>query len=106
MTNKIENIKRHSELSEKAIERYLCKRVVEEGGLCLKYSSFTDTGYPDRLVMFSGICFWVELKSKGKKTTKLQEYRISRIRSLGFSVYVCDSKEKIDCILKELGGEL
>ena len=76
MKKSIENIVRHSEVSEKAIEAYLNKRCKENGLLCLKYSNANVTGYPDRLVCcINGKVIWVELKSKGKKPTKLQEIR-------------------------------
>ena len=67
MKKQVENIVRHSEVSEKAIEAYLVKRCKESGLLCLKYSNANTTGYPDRLVCLPhGNVVWVELKSKGK----------------------------------------
>lgn len=48
------NLSRNSEESEKAIESYLCHLVREAGGIPLKYSSGTSTGYPDRLLLFPG----------------------------------------------------
>lgn len=35
--------------------------------------------------------FYVELKSTGEKPTKRQEFVISRLRSMGFTVYVIDT---------------
>ena len=39
MKANVENIVRHADVSEKAIERYLCDQVKNLGGVCLKYSS-------------------------------------------------------------------
>ena len=39
MSKKIDNIVRHAEVSEKAIERYLAACVKELGGICLKYAN-------------------------------------------------------------------
>lgn len=97
MKNSIENIVRHSEVSEKAIEAYLNKRCNENGLLCLKYSNANVTGYPDRLVCcINGKVVWVELKSKGKKPTKLQEIRHQELRDLGHEVWVVSSKPEVD----------
>ena len=97
MKKQVENIVRHSEVSEKAIEAYLVKRCKESGLLCLKYSNANTTGYPDRLVCFSfGGVVWVELKSKGRKPTKLQEIRHQELRDLDHKVWVISSKPEVD----------
>ena len=93
---------RYSEESEKDIEKRLVREVTHRGGLCLKYSNPADRGYPDRLcVMPKGITFWVELKSKGRKPTKLQQSRIAHLRDLGQSVNVIDSAAEMDDLLKQ-----
>ncbi len=97
MKKKVENIVRHSEVSEKAIEAYLVRRCKESGLLCLKYSNANTTGYPDRLVCLSHCnVVWVELKSKGKKPTKLQEIRHQELRDLDHKVWVISSKPEVD----------
>ena len=71
------------EYSEKYLERKLVERIKAHGGLCLKFASVTEAGYPDRLcLMPNGKTLWVELKTTGRKPTKLQER--------GFAVYVVD----------------
>ena len=47
MKKSVDNILRHSELSEKSIERYLFDRVRQSGGVCLKYSNPNMGGYPE-----------------------------------------------------------
>ena len=86
-----------NEKSEKWLERELCRRVKELGGVALKYSSATRTGYPDRVCLLpEGVTVWVELKSKGKHPTALQSMRIADMRALGSAVHVVDSVEKLE----------
>jgi hypothetical protein len=97
----INNIVNHAQVSEKAIERYLVEQVKSWGGICLKYSSLNVVGYPDRLVMLpGGFVMWVELKSKGKKPTKLQTIRRKELESIGQYVATIDSKAGVDEIKK------
>lgn len=96
------NISEHSERSEKAIEQYLCERLERLGGIALKYSNDLRTGYPDRLCLLpDGHTFWVELKSKGKHPRAIQQIRITELRDLGQRVYVADSRELVDLIIKK-----
>lgn len=79
------------EYSEKYLERKLVERIKAHGGLCLKFASVTEAGYPDRLcLMPHGRTLWVELKTTGRKPTKLQEIRHQELRERGFAVYVVD----------------
>lgn len=99
----IDNIVKHAEVSEKAIERYLCEVVKKLGGVCLKYSNANMVGYPDRVALMpGGQCLWFELKSKGRKVSKVQAIRIEQLASIGHKVYVCDSKESINLIFADL----
>lgn len=88
------------ETSEKWLERYLTMRVRLTGGRALKYQNPIETGFPDRLLLYpGGVALWVELKSKGKKPTEMQQHRMGQLRKLGFRVWVADSKEKIEEIV-------
>ena len=105
--DKIQNIVKHAEVSEKAIERYLCRQVKKLGGVCLKYSNPEAVGYPDRVVLMpGGRCLWFELKSKGRTVTKVQAIRIGQLESIGHTVYVCDSKESINSVFSDLGYDI
>lgn len=93
----MERIIRHADLSEKSIERYLSERVKSVGGLCLKYANPGESGYPDRLVVLPrGVIRWVELKSRGKKPTRLQSLRHAELERRGHIVHVVDSRERVD----------
>lgn len=98
--NRIDEISKNAEISEKAIERYLVASVAQLGGMALKYYNAHSTGYPDRIVILPNRpVFWVELKSKGKKLRPLQEYRQAELRRRGQHVYTCDSIPQVDEVL-------
>ena len=101
MKKNIKNIVRHAEVSEKAIERYLCDQVKSLGGICLKYANAGMVGFPDRVCLLpGGVTVWVELKSKGEKPKVLQGIRFQQMESIGHPVHVCASKTEIDEVLK------
>jgi hypothetical protein len=88
---------------EKMIEAYLVKRIRSLGGECEKFTSPARRSVPDRIVsMPGGKLIFVELKSKGKHATELQERDHIRRREMGFDVRVIDSKEGVDALIKEL----
>lgn len=103
MMNGLKKIAQHAELSEKAIERKLVAECRNRGLLCIKFSSSTDIGFPDRLVLADGgRASWVEVKSTGKKPRKAQLIRHEQLRALGFHVYVIDKASQIEPLLEEL----
>lgn len=91
------NIADHADVSEKSIERYLVEQAKQNGLPCLKYSNPNMVGYPDRLLVLpGGSVVWVELKSKGRKPTKIQQMRIAGLRNRGHYVWVIDNRKSID----------
>lgn len=98
-------LKNNSEISEKAIEAYLVRKVKAIGGRALKYAG--ESGFPDRLILMpEGKAYWVELKSSGEKPRKLQQVRIEDLILMGFHVWVCDSKQSVDEILEFIKDEI
>lgn len=86
--------------TEKWLERELVRKIEARGGLALKYSNGQTTGYPDRLVLLpGGRLVFVELKTKGRKPTKLQALRHEQLRGLGFPVFVIDCIEALNFFL-------
>lgn len=95
-----EKIYRNCELSEKALERRLVKEVKKLGFLSVKMQDPMNGGLPDRLIVIpGGRVVWVELKSRGKKPTLLQESRIKNLNAYGHVVFVADSREDIDEVI-------
>lgn len=102
--DRIEKITRHSEVSEKAIEKYLTDRVRDMGGVCLKYSNPAMAGYPDRVCLLpGGATVWIELKSRDGRLSGIQRIRIAGMRRMGHTVCVCRSRADIDSVLN--GGQ-
>lgn len=91
-----------AETSEKRLEQQVTQITEAQGGLSIKLLS-TLSGLPDRLLLMpDGRAIFVEVKSAGKRPTKLQTWWLSRIRALGFSAYVVDGKEALLSLLNEL----
>lgn len=87
-------------LRESDIEAYLVKRVERAGGIAYKFTSPQRRNVPDRLVLLMSNGFFVELKAPGKEPTSAQLREHLRIENLGFNVYVCDSYDSVDEIVK------
>ena len=88
---------------EKEVEKALVKSVKGLGGYCIKLTSPSMDGRPDRMVFLSdGKFAFVELKAKGKKPRPLQMKRIDDFRKLGFRSFVIDDKEQIGGVIDEI----
>jgi hypothetical protein len=88
-------------MRENVIEAYLRDKVKEIGGRAYKFVSPGNSGVPDRLVLLpGGKNIFVELKAQGRKSTAIQLLQQKRIEDLGFQVFVIDSKEKVDELIK------
>lgn len=90
-------ITRRAEVSEKALEPELVRRLNADLGLeCLKYFNPNKPGYPDRLILLpGGRVVWVEVKSRGVKPRPMQVYRHDFLRRMGHIVEVVDSPDGI-----------
>ena len=92
-------------VKEITVETYLRKRVEAMGGMAYKFVSPQNAGVPDRVVcMPGGKLFFVELKRPREEPRALQLAQIRRLRKLGQTVYVADSKEAVDAVLREATG--
>lgn len=87
-------------MRESVIESYFCKQVKAAGGLERKFTSPGRRGVTDRLVVFpGGRVSFVELKATGKKPRADQLREHNRLKKLGCSVLVIDSKEMVDAFI-------
>ena len=87
---------------ERDIEAYLRKEVLKLGGKAYKFKSPGTKGVPDRLVILpGGISFFIETKRPGEKPRPDQVIQITKLRALGQTVDVLDTKEKIDKYLSK-----
>lgn len=81
-------------MRESELEARFRAQVAQAGGKAYKLISPGNAGVPDRLVILpGGKVGFVELKRKGEKPRKLQEYRMRELRSLGCCTAVVDDME-------------
>jgi Holliday junction resolvase len=80
---------------EKDIEARLVKLVKRHGGAAYKFNSVNNRSVPDRVCIFSGKTFFVEVKRPGKKLTANQEIKIKEMRSLGGVVWWVSTFEEV-----------
>lgn len=89
-------------MRESVIECYLKQRFRKAGGSVRKVRWIGHNGAPDRLVMLGGDHALVELKKPGEtpESHQIREHR--RLREAGFTVFVFDSLEEIDWLIREM----
>lgn len=92
--------------SEKKTESYLIERTRALGGQSYKWSSPNNRGVPDRICLFPfNTILFVEVKSEGKKPSKLQQLVLNKLKRLAAHVYVVNTKTEIDNLFYQLQKE-
>ena len=87
-------------IRESLIESNLVKQVKAAGGTAYKFTSPGRRSVPDRLVLLpGGRAVFVECKAPGETPRPDQVREHNRLRALGFSVVVLDSKSMEGIIL-------
>lgn len=80
-------------IRESTIEKHLVAEVKKAGGIAYKFVSPGRRAVPDRLVLLpSGRVVFVECKAPGEKPRPEQLREHERLRALGVTVVVLDSK--------------
>lgn len=87
---------------EAKVENYLKTLANKTGFLYWKFTTQSQTGVPDRILIGHGYTFFVELKQPGEKPRKDQKAVIELMRDYGAIVYVGSSKEECDAIVKDI----
>lgn len=87
---------------EEQIEGYLVKQCKAHDFLCYKFISPSTAGVPDRIVIGNGYTVFVELKAPRQKPRPLQKVIHKQMRDHGALVYVIDTKEQIDGLIKKI----
>lgn len=72
---------------ERKVESLLKRLVERYGGRCFKFVSPSNPGVPDRIVVFRGWLYLVELKTIGGTLTKSQKALFPIIRAMGTPIY-------------------
>ena len=86
---------------EREVEKHLKTEVEKRGGLCLKWASPGVRGVPDRIVVFGGEVFFVELKKEGGVLSPLQKKMIRELRWQEVKVYVLEGVDQVEDFLDE-----
>ena len=90
-------------ITEKTLEIFCKKETTRRGGKALKWSSPSQRGVPDRIIILpGGKIGFIELKGTGKKPTKLQAYYIKYLMDSGCKATFCDSKQSVMSFLDTL----
>ena len=87
---------------EKDIENYLKKEAKKVDAISYKFTSPGIRGVPDRILIYRGTVWFLEIKAPGKLATSLQMYHIERIREAGGNAKVLDSKAAVNTLIMEL----
>ena len=88
---------------EKDIERHLRDGVRRLGGWCLKFVTPGFTGVPDRIVIMpTGICVFLELKTRKGKLSEVQKYQIRKLLDCCQQVAVVYGPDAAEDFLKDL----
>lgn len=89
--------------AEQTLEKYLCRRVKEFGGMCIKLTGVT--GIPDRLVITpNGQCVFIEMKVDGGRVAPIQQAIHRHLNALHCKVYVLWSYEMVDEFIDDYFG--
>lgn len=85
-------------ISEKDLERTFSENLNRTKKVwVIKLLSTFIKGLPDRMVICQGgYVGFAEIKTTGKKPTKIQTYIHEKLRALGFTVFVIDDLESRD----------
>jgi len=89
---------------EKTIEKKVCDYAKATGWLVFKFSSPSQRGVPDRMLIRNGEVCFIEFKAKGKKPTKLQQNIHAKITGQGIPVYIIDNVEFGEGIIDGYGS--
>lgn len=97
---------------EAKIENYLLSECNKRNYMCLKFVSPSTAGVPDRLIIAKNletgkrlVCF-VETKAPGEKPRKLQLSVIAQMKEKGADVFVADTREIVDQIIRWIENQL
>ena len=88
-------------ISEKDLERTFSEKLNRTKKVwVIKLLSTFIKGLPDRMILCQGgYVGFAEIKTTGKKPTKIQTYIHEKIRALGFKVFVIDDLESRDAAI-------
>lgn len=75
--------------------------LINEGWEVIKLVLTSKPGIPDLMCLKNGKIIFIEVKQANGKLSKLQEYMINKLITIGFDTYVIRSVEQIKTIINE-----
>lgn len=100
-------IRKKNSIRESVIEKHLNWKVTAAGGATRKFNSVGRPHVPDRIVIWPGETnsariHFVECKAPGETPREGQLREHKRLRKLGCTVLVLDTKEKVDSYVEKM----
>lgn len=94
--------KQKKELENK-IENYLVEKCKKLDILCLKFTSPSLNGVPDRILISDNYPpIFVELKRENEKPRPQQNHVINEFKKRNVEVYVIDTKQSVDKLINKI----
>lgn len=90
---------------EKQIEQYLVNQVKAIGGITYKFTSPARRGVPDRIAIYEGNVYFIEVKRPDGKCSPLQIMEIAKLRKHGATVLIVWCKEDVDTAIEIMKSE-
>lgn len=87
-------------MRESGLEQHFQKSVRAAGGWAIKLMP-TQTGVPDRMVLFNGSIYLVELKTDTGSLSKIQVWWHKKVETFGVHVHVLYGKADVDRWIEE-----
>ena len=90
-------------MTEAQIESRLEKMVREKGGISFKFTSPSNPGVPDRIVLApGGKVIFVELKTEIGSLRKIQKWQLERMKEQGADVRVIKGLQEVKSFVEEV----
>lgn len=91
---------------EKELEANLVQEIKALGGLCLKWTSPSTSGVPDRIILLPGgtIAFAELKRPKGYRIAPLQKYWAEKMKGMGFKHFFIHTESDLQQMMWDLVG--
>lgn len=82
-------------LTEQKIQTSIIKYLESKHWIVFKLMSVSKAGVPDLICHQSGFTFYIEVKKPGGRLSKIQQYRISKLKEQNIDVLITDNLEVV-----------
>jgi hypothetical protein len=90
-------------MTEREIERRMREMIKQRGGLTYKFTSPQNPGVPDRIVITPrGVIWFVELKSKNGRLSKMQCWQTAELEERNANVRVIRGWNEAEAFVREV----